>query len=286
MSNFLLHTLIYACTTSMPVLGYNMVLGKGKILHFGQEAQSIIAVYTLWVLIMQYQFSFFVSLPIAFLATMGISAFMAWLSFRLEPDGLGVMSIALHLALLSVVHNWQSVTRGALGIPRIQRWPFMETMESFAIAVVIVAIAWFLFLYFLDRGPFGRKLQSLAEEPRQAQALGISRKKIHLYAFFISGMGSMLSNIFYPQYLHLLNPNDYNFPTLITFVMMIVAGKPGSVPGVTLAVFGLVALRQAVRFLPFAPGVVGPAQLILFGIILFAAIWWRRDTMFPKPRSV
>ncbi len=286
MTNFVLHVLIVASLTLFPVLGYNVILGKGKVLHFGQEAQSIIAVYTLWVLVMQYQLSFVVALPVAMGFTIGISALLAWLSFRLEPDGLGVMSIALHLAMLSIVLNWQSVTRGALGIPRIQRWWFIESMEGFAVTVVMCAALWVFFLYLLDRGPFGRKLAALAEQTQQAESLGISRKNVHLWAFILSGTGSILSNIFYPQYLYFVSPNDYNFPTLVLFVMMIVAGGPGNILGVTFATFALVTLKQAVRFVPFSSAILGPAQLILFGLILFIAVWLRRDTMFPKQRKI
>ncbi|PIR52818.1 hypothetical protein COU76_04710 [Candidatus Peregrinibacteria bacterium CG10_big_fil_rev_8_21_14_0_10_49_10] len=68
--------------------------------------------------------------------------------------------------------------------------------------------------------------------------------------------------------------------------MVIVAGKPGSVPGVTLASILLISLKEALRFVPLSPAVLGPVRLILFGLILFGAVWWRRDTLFPQEREI
>ena len=33
-------------------------------------------------------------------------------------------------------------------------------------------------------------------------------------------------------------------------------------------------------------GLLGPLRLILFGVILLGVVYWRRDVLFPKPRSI
>lgn len=68
--------------------------------------------------------------------------------------------------------------------------------------------------------------------------------------------------------------------------MIVVAGKPGSVLGVTLSTILLVLLRESLRFLPLDPTMIGPVRLLLFGLILFAAVWVRRDSLFPQQRTV
>jgi branched-chain amino acid transport system permease protein len=283
---YLFHIFIVSAQTCMVTAGYNVVLGKGKILHFGQDAQSIVAVYTFWVLVAIHHVSFPAALFVATIATLVVSAFLAWLSFRLEPDGYGVMSIAFHLAALSVVLNWQSVTRGALGISPIPRGPLPQSVEGFAAVAIGVALLWVLFLWWLDRGSFGRRLSALSEQLWYGQSLGISRKRVHLIAFLLSGIGSLLSNIFHPAYIYLLNPLDYQFPSLIFLLTCIVAGGPGRVWGVAIATTILVALREGLRFVDLPTDVLGPLRLLLFGVILLAAVWWRRDTLFPKQRTI
>lgn len=268
------------------VLGYNVVFGKGKILHFGQEAQSIIGAFALWVCVVQFQQSFFVSLVVALLSLGGISLLLAWLSLRLEPDGLGVMSIALHLAVLAVVLNWQSVTRGALGIPKIPRGILPTSIGGYAIVCLCVLAVWVFLLYRLQKGAFGRELVALSEHHWHAQSLGINRTKVHIIAFLIAGGGSLLTSILFPPYQALLSPSDYHFPKMIFFAMCVIAGGPGNLWGVVLSTTCLVTLREGLRFTGLPPHITGPVQLMAFGLILFIAVWLRRDSIFPHERKV
>lgn len=271
---------------SLPnLLGFNLIFGKGKILHFGPIGVSIVSAYATF-LTLQKTGSFLDAFIVGLVAALLLSAFFAWLSLRLEPDGLGVMSIAVHLAMLAVVLNWTSLTRGALGIPHIPRLPFLDSPAAFAVASLSVSGVWFFFLWWLDRGTFGRRLQALAEQEWYAESLGIDRAHVHFTAFLIGGVGAALVNFLYPQYLMLLHPSDFTFPFLIFFVTVVVAGKPGSVLGVVLATVLLTFLKEGLRLFPFPADILGPLRIILFGMILFAAVWWRRDNVFPAKREV
>lgn len=286
MLQFVLHIIIMTCIFLFVVLGYNFVFGKGKILHFGQAGQGLVATYGMWVLVMQFDWSFWPALLVsAVLTTLLALAFTA-LSFRLEPDGLGVMSIALHLALFSVVLNWHDVTRGPLGLPGIPRSPFPHSQFGFALVAVIAVILWILLLKKLSNSSIGRGLDALSEHEWHAESLGIQRKKIHMIAFIVAGFGSLLSNVFNAPYLFLVAPADYYFPTMVLYVMCVSAGGPGSLRGVTIATILIVLLREGLRFIGLPAEILGPVRLMLFGAILFAAVWWRRDTMFPQQRSV
>lgn len=283
--NFLWHLLFIVGSLLPTILSYNLIFGKGKVLHFGPMGVTLIAAYALY-LTMMATGSYLLGIAVSVVAALILSAFFAWLSFRLEPDGLGIMSIAVHLALLAVVLNWTDLTRGALGIPRIPRMPFLSSVPSFAIAMTLVAVAWIIALRILDRSPFGRQLAALAEHEWHAKALGIDRIRVHTGAFLIGGLAAVSTQAFFPQYISLLHPNDYLFPSFIFYVTCVVAGKPGSVLGVALSTTLLVLLKEGLRFVPLPLGLLGPLRLMLFGVILLGAVWWRRDTLFPKPRTV
>jgi branched-chain amino acid transport system permease protein len=210
----------------------------------------------------------------------------AWLSLRLEEDGFGVMSIAVHLAFLAVILNWQTVTRGALGIPRIPRSPLPASIEGFAILILLVSLIWIAIIWWLDHGRFGRALGALSSHPWHARSLGINRRKMHVLAFFIAGFGGLLSAIFFPPYIFLLSPTDYQFGAMIFAITIVIAGRPGSVLGVTLATFLITFLHEGLRFAPLAPSILGPVRMLIFGLILFAVVWWRRDTLFPQAREI
>lgn len=283
--DFLLHICISIGHYLPTALGYNLVFGKGKIFHFGPMGVSIVTSYALFLVLMSTQ-SYALSLGVAVFIAIGISLLFSWLSLRLDPDAFGVISIAVHLSSLAVVLNWSSLTRGALGIPRIPRMPFMESIEMYALVICSLSLLVFFLYVWLDRTAFSRQLEALAEHEWHAKSLGINKPLIHAVAFCILGMSHVFGGLFAISYLHFLHPNEYQFPAFIFLVMVVVAGRPGSLKGVTISAIALIVLREGLRFVPLAPSVLGPIRLLLFGVILFIAVWFRRDSLFPKQRSI
>ena len=283
--NFLFHLITIIAIALPAQLGYTFVFGRGKILHFGPIGVSVVAAYGTF-LTLDFTGSFILGLCMGVLMALIFSLLFAWLSFRLDADGLGIMSIAVHLTLFTVVINWTTLTRGALGVPRIPRVPFAESSLSFATLTAAVAIAWILFFLRLDRTRLARQVSALAEGEWYAKAMGISRVRAHLIAFLILALTLASDNFFYAQYYHLLHPSDYYFPAFVTLLMITVAGKPGSTWGAVAATVLLTSLKEGLRFLPLSASILGPMRLLLFGAILLAAVWYRRDSLFPKKRTI
>lgn len=283
--SFFIHVFITICTALPNILGYNLIFGKGKIFHFGPLGCSIVTAYTGFLTLSATQ-SWVLAFIAAGIASALLSSFFTWLSFRLDPDGLGILSLAVHLTLLTIVLNWSSVTRGAQGLPNIPRIPGLETQGAFAIAMLIVAGSWVAFLMWLDSQPFARRMSALAESQWQAAALGISRAQTHFWAFLIGGMGAVLTNMAYHQYIRLVYPSDFSYQYFIFMILVVVAGKPGNALGVTISVALITALKEGLRFLPLSIDIVGPMRLLLYGVILLLAVWWRRESLFPKRRSI
>ena len=267
------------------MLGFNLVFGKGKIFHFGPTGVALVAAYATFVTLAG-AWSWTTAILTGFLFTSCISVVFAWLALRLDPDGLGVMTIAVHLAFLSVVLNWDSLTRGALGIAFISCWTILDGLPAFAAVSLLGGFFWFLVFWWADRSSLGRALSALGEHPWYAASLGVNRSVVTLLAFLLLGAAQMWTSVLYPQYMHLLHPNDYQFSNFIFVLMVVVAGGPGSVQGVAISTILLVFLKEGLRFLPLPVFLLGPLRLFLFGLILFAAIWWRRDKIFPPERQV
>ncbi len=286
MFNFILHVVTLIAMSVPTVIAYNLVFGKGKILHFGQLAFSIVGGYTLWILVVRYHFPFVGAFCLAIIVVSITSLLFAWLSLRLDEDAFGVMSIAVHLMFLAVILNWQSVTRGALGVPGIPRPITGNSPIGFAVLSIIIAALCVICISKLSSGSFGRAVSALSEHKWHAQSLGIERSRIHIVLFFVAGIGALLANFLFHSYLHLITPMDFQFPIMIYYVMVVVAGGPGSLMGSVVSVSLMVVLRESLRFLRIPISLTGPLELILFGVILFIAVYIRRDTLFPKQRSI
>ncbi len=176
--SFLLHIVILIGGLLPGVLAYNVIFGKGKILHFGPIGVALATAYAVF-LTLNATGNEWLALGAGLLMAVLISALFAWIALRLDPDGLGILSIALHLAILSVVLNWTGLTRGALGLPRIPRWPFPESQLGFAAVMIVIGILWVIAMLLLDRSRFGRQLQALAEQEWTAGSIGIRRWMVH-----------------------------------------------------------------------------------------------------------
>ncbi len=284
-AQFLLHLLAIAAMTLMHAAGYNVVFGRAKILHFGPITSSLIAAYSIYLTLLKTG-SWWLAGAAGLVSVLLLALLFAWLHTRLPADAFGVFSIAMHAATLTIVLNWNELTRGALGLSGIPRLPSLHTPAMFAAVTLLISAIWLSILWTIDRGAFGRKLRALAEHPWSAAALGMSPFRLHLQAFVLAGIGAFLSSLFFQQYLYLVHPSDFAFLYVPFYVMLIITGTPGSVVGVTLSTVGLILLRETIRFLPISATLVGPVRLILFGLILFLAVWWRRNSLFPVKRSI
>ncbi|TSC79192.1 MAG: branched-chain amino acid transport system permease protein [Candidatus Peregrinibacteria bacterium Gr01-1014_25] len=283
--NYLWHILAVVMIQMPSALGYNVVFGKGKILHFGPIATSLASAYLIF-LLLKATGSWGIAVAAGCVGAALLSVLFAWISQRLEPDGFGVLSLAVHLGIVSIVLNWSSVTRGALGVPQIPSLPLITSLPRVALLATGVAMAWGGLLFWLHRRAFGRQLAALAEHEWHASALGVNRFRMQCAAFLLAGFGALLSNLQFAPYIHLLHPSDYGFPALINLVLYVIAGGPGNILGVALATVLLVTLHTTLPLLQWPAGIIGPVRLILFGTILFVVIWLRAPRIFPQRRSV
>lgn len=283
--DFFWHLLAMTGINLVAVLSYNLIFGRGKILHFGPLAVSMVAAYGIFVTrdwTGSYLFGAFIGMILAFT----LSLVFAWISLRLTNDGIGIMSLAIYLGVMSIVLNWNSVTGGALGITGIPRMPALNSLPVFGIVGICVGCGWAWVMWRVDRSSVGRNLKALAEHREAAESVGVSRMATFMIAFLIAGAGAVIVNLLLPQYLGLVYPSDFSFPFLVFFVMCVIAGKPGSVPGVTIATILLTLVKEGIRFINLPITLVGPLRLVIFGLILIVALYVRRKEMFPVARTV
>jgi branched-chain amino acid transport system permease protein len=223
--NYLLHIIVMTGMNIPVVLGLNLILGRGKILYFGSVGVSLFTAYAIFLTL-----RIIGSYPIAVLAgllmAMSLCWLFAWVAIRLDGDAFGILSISAHLSMLAIVINWTSVTRGTLGLTHIPHIPGLQSLPVLALVIIFVTGSYTFVMWRIHRGQLGRALGALAENRLHAESLGISRMKITILAFLIAGVGIVISNTFYPQYIGLLHPNDYLYQVLIFDLMCVVAAAP------------------------------------------------------------
>ncbi|MDJ0824307.1 MAG: ABC transporter permease [Rhodobacter sp.] len=151
-------------------------------------------------------------------------------------------------------------------------WMFGRTAgvpHELAIAVVLLAIAWFL----QTRTTFGRALKAVGSGELAAVASGLNVDRVKILAFAISGVFAAIAGLIFSVKLSGGDANLANGFLLLAIVAVLVGGTPltGGVGGVINTAIGtliVMVIRSAMVYLE----IDATQQQMVFGIVLIAAI--------------
>lgn len=203
-----------------------------------------------------------------------IAAFAGVAISKMEGTGLVMATLALLVMMHTVFANWESVTRGTIGILSVPK--LVDQTVALIAAVVIIGGA-----LLFAASPAGLRLQAVREDELAAAALGISVSRTRFTGWMVSavliGAGSAiwaLNNLAF-------GPDQFFFAETFTLLSMLVIGGLGSVSGAVVgsAVVTLLAelLRPLERGFTVGPVTVtelpGLIQLALAVLILVVLIF-------------
>ena len=90
----------------------------------------------------------------------------------------------------------------------------------------------------------------------------------------------------FAYYINYIDPSSFSLNEMVFVLSIVIVGKPGSFWGVCLATVFLVLLPEPLRQLEIPSSYLGPMRQLLHSLILFAVLFWKRETLFPKERTV
>jgi branched-chain amino acid transport system permease protein len=287
---YYINLLIFVGIYAILAQSYNLIFGLGRLLNLAHAASYAIGAYAAALLSTEYGWSFFPCL----LGSVVISALFASLigaiSIRLTSDYFAVGSLAFASIVSALLINWKSLTRGVLGIAGIPRPTFFGldflANQMFLGLTVCLALVVQFFLFLAFRNAFSRQLRAQGEHDQAALSLGINSGRTRLLAFFIGSAFAGLAGCLFAYYINYIDPSSFSMNEMVFVLTIVVVGSPGSFWGVLLASAFLVLLPEPLRFINFSPGILGPARQMLYAVILFLVVAWKRETIFPVERKV
>ncbi len=119
---------------------------------------------------------FFVSVIVGIVVAVVLSGLIGYVLSRFNGDYYALGSFGFNIIIYSIFLNWQSLTRGPLGIPGIPRpeifgFSFSENLY-FLILVAIIAGLLFWFSQYIVNSSFGRVLKAIREDEKAIQVFG------------------------------------------------------------------------------------------------------------------
>jgi branched-chain amino acid transport system permease protein len=284
------HLAILICIYIILAQSLNLTFGLGRLFNLAHVASYAIGAYTTALLSTEAGSSFF-SCVAASMILSGVFAFsLGTIALRLSTDYFAIGTLAFSSVVSALLINWKSLTHGVLGIPGIPRPELLGIdfydNSSFLDLILLFVLAIQAIFYVLSTGSFGRTLRALAEYEQAAAALGKNTRRIRNLAFFFSSSAAGLAGSFFAYYLQYIDPSSFSLAEMVFVLTIVIVGRPGSFLGVIAATVFLLLLPEALRHVDINSAYLGPARQLLYAVILFGVVWWKRGAIFPRQRQV
>lgn len=285
----LYHFLITAFTLGALAISLNLVVGSTGLLQLGHIGFFGIGAYTSTLLVMR------LGLPwlFAFLAA-GLLAALAGtviglLTLKLKGDYFAITTLGLGIIFEAVLTNWQSLTRGPVGIPgipapRLAGLSFSSLPSQVFLAALLLALT-YLVVQRLTVAPFGLTLRAIREDEIAASALGAPVVLLKVQAASISAGFAGLAGSLQAHYIRFIDPKQFGFEIGVFVLVAVIFGGLGNHLGAFLGAVLLTALQQGLPYLGLPPSLTGPLQQLLLALTLIVLMLFRPRGLLPERRE-
>lgn len=154
-------------------------------------------------------------------------------ALRLEGPYLAIATLGFGLSIQQILNNWKLVgaSMGTLADrPEMFGIDFyQDTAFYFFVLILVVFFIWMMFN--LKRSYIGRAFQALRDTENAAQMSGINLAYFKTLAFVISAALTGLAGGLYGALLGYITPESFNLLLSVKFLLIIVVGGLGFLPG-------------------------------------------------------
>lgn len=254
---------------SIVALGLNLLSGYTNQLSFGHAGFLAIGAYTAALLALHAPaIPVVVTLGLAGALTAVVGLAFGVPCLRLGGLYLSMATLAFGLVVTEVILNLDALTRGADGLRvpagRLGAWALSTDTARYyltaAVAAVLVAAA-----VNLARTRTGRAFLAIRESEVAARASGVSVAAYRTAAFGVSAFYTGVAGGLFAFVVGYLSPDAFDVFLSVDFVVMIILGGLGSVPGSIMGAAVVTVLHDwLAAFQNFRP--------LIFGAILIACM--------------
>ena len=169
-------------------LGFNLLLGTAGLPSFGHGAYFGVGAYAFGLTQLHFSVGLWTCLAAAILAGAIAGALVALFISHRRGIYYALLTIAFGQIFWFVAIKWHSVARGEDGLLNIKRPPFLQDLNNlyfFCFAIFVLAL---LFLWRLQRSPFGRVLNAIKQNETRARFVGYHVWAYKWLAFTLSAL--------------------------------------------------------------------------------------------------
>ncbi len=276
---YFFHIAILFCIFSILALALNLVVGYTGLISLAQAGLWGIGAYTTAIAMVRFHVPFL----FAVCAAVVVSVVCAWglglVLSRFRDDYYLFASIGFTTIATGIFLNWESLTRGPLGIPGIPKPDFFGITIFHADQFFIMAALGLTLVYVLCRwvvsSSFGRVLKAIREDEDALKVFGYRTEHYKLVIFLISAGLSAIAGSLYATYISFIDPATFYLAHGVLVLSMIILGGLASLRGSLVGALFLVLLPEALRFVGFSPDLAAQLRQFIYGALLVVMMMYR-----------
>lgn len=263
-------------------MGYTGLLSVTHAAFYG------IGAYVVALLLKGFGFNFFVALIVVIVFTMLVALLIGLVLSKFKTDYYALASLGFNVIVYAIFLNWQSVTRGPLGIPGIPRPEMFGFSLSENIAFLILSVVLLGIIYgtarFLVNSSFGRVLTAIREDEEAVSVFGYHTPSYKLVIFTVAAGMAAVGGALFATYITFIDPSSFTINESIFVLAIVILGGAGSLRGPLLGAIILVLLPEALRFVGFPSDIAAQMRQVIYGLILVGLMLYRPQGIFGKYR--
>jgi branched-chain amino acid transport system permease protein len=201
---------------------------------------------------------------------------------RMTESAMAMATLALLVVAHTLFQNWESATRGTLGLFGVPERTSIRVALGAAIVFVLIA------RLYKASGP-GLRLRATREDPLSAAAAGTNVVRTRYVGWILSAGLMGAAGSLWAQSVIAFDPNQFYFSMTFSLLAMLVIGGRASVTGsvtgaaiVTFLADTLSRVEQGVRVGPWVlPRLSGTVQFAIALLIILTLVW-RPEGIFER----
>ena len=274
-------------------LGLNIVVGLCGLLDLGYIAFYAVGAYTYSLLNLKFGLGFWSALPLGVVLGMIAGCIIGYPTLKMRGDYLAIVTLGFGEIVRLVLNNWDSLTAGPNGLFGMKRpalyYPsfgeegfswityYLKSLPALYYFILGIAILTIVGVRRLDHSRIGRAWIAIREDETAAELSGVPTTWIKLLAYALGAAFASVAGAFFAAKLSYTNPNFFLFMESCIVLSIVVLGGVGSIPGIVMAGFVLIAAPEVFRELE-------SYRMLAFGAIMTTMMILKPEGLIPASR--
>ncbi|MBI2617913.1 branched-chain amino acid ABC transporter permease [Candidatus Kaiserbacteria bacterium] len=285
---YLVHLGILITIYAILAISLDLVVGYTGLLSVTHAAFFGVGAYTTAILATSFEVNFFFTVLVSIALTALVGLLIGLVLSRFNDDYFALASFGFNVIVYSIFLNWQSLTRGPLGIPGIDKpslfgFHFNSNSEFLLLSLVFL-VAIYYTSHFITSSSFGRVIRAIRDDEEALQVFGYRTTYFKLTVFVIgAGMAAVAGSLF-ASYITFIDPSSFTLFESVFILSIIILGGLSNHRGALLGAVILILLPEILRFVGFPTDIAAQMRQVVYGLLLVVLMLYRPQGLLGRYR--